>query len=119
MGSIRVLTNRQWRLIENILPPTRHDPAVISAILYRQHSGQSLSHAAELFGVTRARLHEWDRALAADGSLAQILKALKLEPASALARRRGGRPFYHRDPKMVAAVTELRLRNFADALRGR
>ena len=38
--------------------------------------------------------------------------------ASALARRRGGgRPTYHYNPAMMAAVAEIRMRGFRDALR--
>jgi hypothetical protein len=117
MGSNSLLSDAQWRRIEKLLPENRHDRTVIAALLYREHSGQPLRHVGEVFGLSRTRLHEWHRAIEAD--LPRIMAVLKIEPAGALARRRGGRPFYHRDPKMVAAVTELRLRNFADALRGR
>jgi hypothetical protein len=117
MGSNLLLTNRQWRKISELLAENRRDAVMIEAVLYREFSGQSLIHAAEVFGLTRVRLHEWHRAIAADGSLARIMAALKLEPASALMRRRGGRPFYHRDAKMVAAVAQIRLQNFCEALR--
>ena len=48
---------------------------------------------------------------------ARLMAALKLQPASATVRRGGGRPSYHRDPAIVAAVTAIRLENFREALR--
>lgn len=117
MGSKPLISDAQWRKIEKLLPETRRDPQMIAALLYREFSGQSLSHAAEMFRVTRVRLHQWHRALEADGSLADIMAALKLEPAGPLARCAAGRPWYARDAELAARVAQFRLQNFADALR--
>jgi hypothetical protein len=111
------LTERQWRQIESILPQTRRDRLVIEAILYREFSGQSLAEVAEVFALTKVRLHQWHHAIAAE--LPQIMATLRLERASASARcRSGSRPTYRDNPAMVAAVGELRLRKFRQALRG-
>ena len=82
-----MLSGAQRRRIENILQENRRDPTVIAAILYREFSGQSLRHAAEVFGITRVSLHDWHQAIEADGSLAKVMAALKLEPAGPLVRR--------------------------------
>jgi len=119
MGSIPLLSAAQWGLIGSHLPANRRDRHTISAILYREHSGQSLRHVADQYGLSRVRLHEWHRAIEADGSLARIMKALKLVPAGPLVRRGGGRPFYSHNPAMVAQVTAIRLQNFREALQTR
>jgi hypothetical protein len=90
---------------------------MITALLFYEFSGSRCATSATNTGCREPTCSEWHQALEADGSLADIMATLKLEPASALARRRGGRPFYHRDQAMVAAVAELRLQNFAEALR--
>ena len=115
MNSNPLLSDRQWRKISALLPENRHDPVMIAAILYLEFSGESLRHAAELFGLTKTRLNEWRNAIAAD--LPRIMVALRLEPAGGLARRRGGRVFYGNNPAMMAEIAGLRLRNFRDALR--
>ncbi|WP_065754174.1 hypothetical protein [Bradyrhizobium paxllaeri] len=58
------------------------------AILYREFSGRSLTETAEAFNVTRVRPHQWHHGIEAE--LPAIMTALKLEPASASARCRGG-----------------------------
>ena len=98
MGSIPMLSDAQWRKISPLLPETKRDPVPIAAILYLEHSGQSLRHTAEIFRLSRSRLNEWHRALNADGSLAQIMTVLKLEAAGPLARRRGGGPEWYARP---------------------
>jgi hypothetical protein len=115
MSSVPLLSDAQWSRIENILPENRRDRTVITAILYLEHSGQPMRHVGEQYGLSQTRLHEWHRAIEADGTLGRIMVALKLEPASAPAR--GDRPFHSHNPAMVAQVTALRLRNFGDALR--
>ena len=120
MGSIPMLSDAQWRKISPLLPETKRDPVPIAAILYLEHSGQSLRHTAEIFRLSRSRLNEWHRALNADGSLAQIMTVLKLEAAGPLARRRGGGPEWYARPgpeAQAAAVTEIRVRSFGAALR--
>lgn len=116
MGSSNPLLNDlQWRRISALLPPKRRDRAVIAAILYLEFSGVSLRHVAELFGLSLTRLHEWHRAIGADGSLAKVMAALKLESAG---RSRGGRVFYG-SGAMAAEITALRIGEFREALRGR
>jgi hypothetical protein len=118
MSSQSVLSDAQWRKIEKLLPENRRDPGLITAVLYREHSGQSLSEVAEVFGITRVRLHQWTHALEADGSLARVMAALRLEPASRSVRSlSGNRPFYHRDPAMMAEISALRIGSFREALR--
>jgi transposase len=114
MSSNPLLNDLQWRRIERLLPPSRRDRAVIAAILYLEFSGVSLRHAAELFGLSRTRLHEWHRAIEADGSLAKVMEALKLESAG-----RRGRTFYGADAAMAAEISALRVGEFRAALRGR
>ena len=87
---------------------------MIVAILYLEFSGQSLRHVGELFGLSRTRLHEWHQALEADGSLAKVQAALKLEPSG----RRGGRVFYGSSAAMAAEIAAIRIGNFREALRG-
>ena len=81
MASAPLLTARQFRLIEDDLPATRRDRRMISAILYRACTGQSLRETAEAFGVSRTRLHEWEGALASE--LPGIMHKLRLAPAPA------------------------------------
>ena len=120
MGSEPLISDAQRRKIDELLPPKMRDPTMIEAILFREFSGRSLTETAELFGVTRIRLHTWHNALEADGSLRRIMAALKLKPAGPLARARSGeRARYWNDPQMVAAVTGIRLQRFRDALRER
>ena len=107
MSSVPLLSDAQWSRIENILPESRQDRTVITAILYLEHCGQPLRHVGEQYGLSQTRLHEWHRAIEADGTLGRIMAALKLEPASAPAR--SDRPFHSHNPAMVAQVTALRL----------
>ena len=89
---------------------------MITAILYREFSGQSLSEVAQQFSITRARLQAWARALEDD--LPAIMATLKLEPAGAAAKSRGGgRATYYNNPEMVDAVAAIRMLGFRDALR--
>jgi hypothetical protein len=112
MGSSNQLLNDlHWRRIESLLPPNRRDRTVIAAILYLEFSGQSLRHVGEVFGLSRTRLHEWHRAIEADGSLARIMAALKLEPAG-----RRGRVFYGNDAAMAAEIAAIRIGEFRAAL---
>ena len=103
MSSKSALSDRQWRRIEKLLPANRRDRLMIEAVLFREFSGQSLSDVAELFGITRVRLHQWHHAIEAD--LPAIMAAVRLEPAGRSARcSSGSRPTYHNDPAMMAAV---------------
>jgi len=118
MGSdIPGLSDRQWRRIESILPPNKRDPAMISALLFRHTSGCGLRDIAQWSGCSRTRLSEWDRALGADGTLRQIMKTLKLEPASSLLWSGGGQRSHFSDRKVTDGVTAIRFQNFRDALR--
>ena len=117
VGSKPLITDVQWRKIEKILPPKMCDRDMITAILFREFSGRSLTETAEIFDLTRVRLHQWQHALEADGSLQKVMATLKLESAGALARARTGeRPRHHNNPEMLAAITTLRLQGFRDAL---
>ena len=116
MSSVPLLSDAQWSRIENILPEHRRDRKVITAILYREFTGQSLSQVAEVFAIARVRLHQWHHAIEAD--LPGIMAALRLEPASPLARWLGGsRPSHHNDSEMVAAVAAIGMQGFRDASR--
>lgn len=112
MSSNPLLNDLQWRLIERLLSPNRADRAVIAAILYLQFSGGSLRHVAELFGLSRSKLHEWHRATLADGSLAKVMAALKLESAG-----RRGKMFYG-SGAMADQISAIRVGEFRQALRG-
>jgi hypothetical protein len=116
MASSPQLTAAQWRRIAPILPENRRDRLMISAILFRQFSGTGLRDAAAWFGVTRVRLSEWTMALEADGSLARLMKLLRLKPASRLGSS-GRHSYQGRDAKMAAAITAIRLADFREALR--
>jgi hypothetical protein len=115
MGSKPLMSDTKWRKIAPLLPANRRDRQVIEAILFREHSGWSLTDTAALFGLTRVRLYQWHTAIAAD--LPRILAVLGLEPADQLMRRRGGRAFYRDDAEMADAIAAIKLRNFAEALR--
>ena len=43
---VPLLTAAQWRKIATILPENRRDPLVISAILFREHSGEPIRAVA-------------------------------------------------------------------------
>ena len=89
---------------------------MITAILYREFSGQSLSEVAQQFSIPCARLRAWAAALEDD--LPAIKATLKLEPAGAAAKSRGrGRATYYNNPEMVDAVAAIRMLGFRDALR--
>ena len=93
MSSKSALSDAQWRKIERYLPETRRDRLMIEAILFREFSGQSLTDVAELFGITRVRLFQWEHAI--EAVLPAIMAALRLEPAGPLARcRSGSRPTF-------------------------
>jgi hypothetical protein len=98
--------------------PNKRDRLVISAPLFRQTSGCGLRDIAQWAGLTRTRLSEWDQALAADGTMLQIMKTLKLDRASALSWSGGGQRSHSRDKKVAAGVTAIRFQNFREALRG-
>jgi hypothetical protein len=118
MATVPLLSVRQWKLIEPLLAEKKRDRVVVSAILYRQFSGCGLRDVAEWFGLSRARLAEWSVAMERDGSLARVMKALKLEPADWLCWSRGGRQYYARGgAEMKAAVVRLKFQNFREALR--
>ena len=110
MNSNSMLSERQWRKIEPLLPDNRRDRLMIEAVLFREFSGQSLTEIAWQFGTTRVRLHQWSHALA--HLLPGIMAALKLEPAG-----RRGRMFYGSNSAQAAEIASLRIGNFREALR--
>lgn len=91
---------------------------VIAAVLYRQVSGEGLRDTAALSGVSRSKLDEWRRALEADGSLRQVMEALKLKPAGSQVRPSGGPAWYADDATLSAQIRQIRLDAFRQALRG-
>jgi hypothetical protein len=111
-SSIPTLSAAQWRKIAPLLPPTKRDVVMIRALLFRQTSGCGLRDVAQWFDLSRPRLSEWDLALRGDGSLVQVMEALKLDRASG-----GGWRCYSRDKKVAAAVTAIRFQNFRETLR--
>jgi hypothetical protein len=117
-SSISALSETKWRSIERYLPPSKCDPVVIAAVLYRQVSGEGLRDTAALSKVSRSKLDEWRRALEADGSLRQVMKALKLKPAGSQVRPSGGPAWYADDATLAAQIRQIRLDAFRQALRG-
>ena len=62
---------------------------MISALLFRETSGrQSLRETSEIFGLSRARLNEWEHAL--KDVLPRILRKLRLAPGTPRMGRMGG-----------------------------
>jgi transposase len=116
MASVPLLSAAQWRRIEPDLPPKRRDRRVISALLYRYSSGQSLREVSAAFDVSRARLSEWEAVLQA--ILPKLMKQLGLDSAGWLTWRGGGQTWLRRSDRH-ADVTALRLQNFSRALRRR
>jgi hypothetical protein len=64
-SNIPALSETKWRSIERYLPPSKRDPVVIAAVLYREVSGEGLRDTATLSGISRSKLDEWRRALGA------------------------------------------------------
>lgn len=116
MSKAPMLSAAQWRKIEADLPPKRRDRAVISALLYRCSSGQSLRDVSDAYDISRARLSEWETLLQA--ILPKLMRKLGLAAADWRQWRSGGQPWQRRQPN-YADVTALRLTNFRQALRGR
>ena len=115
MASAPTLNAAQWRKIVNDLPVKRRDRTVISAILYRASSGQSLREVADAYGVSRARISEWETLLEAENVLPKLMRKLGLDAAGWLAWRGGGEALQRRH-NCAADVTALRLQNFGRAL---
>jgi transposase len=116
MAPAPTLSDAQWRKIENDLPAKRRDRQVISAVLYRASSGQSLRDVATAYGITRARLSEWETLLEAESVLPKLMQKLGLDAAGSLAWRGGGQAWQRRH-NCAADVTALRLEKFGQALR--
>ena len=114
MAQAPTLSDAKWRKIVNDLPANRRDRLVISAILYRATSGQSVRETAAVFGVAKTKLHEWGNAV--EDALPGILQTLQLEPAGRRMRRAGGADWRKRSG-IYASVAALRLQNFGRALR--
>ena len=112
---VPLISHKQLDLIVDLLPPSRRDPVLVTAILYRAFSGGSLRDVAELFPVTRCRLHEGERDLAA--VLPRILRTLRLRPLpSAMYRRGGGQDWRRRTPGVHERVVAYQLQEFGEAL---
>lgn len=109
-----MLSATQFKRIEAELPLRRRNLVMISALLYRSSSGQSLRDVAEAYGISRTRLSEWDALLAAE--MPRLMRKLGLEAASWLAWRGGGQAWQARH-NCAADVNALRLENFGRALR--
>lgn len=114
MAQAPTLSDAKWRKIVNDLPANRRDRLVISAILYRATSGQSVRETAAVFGVAKTKLHEWGNAV--EGVLPGILQTLRLEPAGPRMRRAGGADWRKRSG-IYEGVSALRLEDFGRALR--
>jgi transposase len=113
MRAAPTLSDAKWRKIEHDLPAKRRDRVVISALLYRASSGQSLREVSDAYGVSRSRLSEWDALLAAE--MPKLMRKLGLTSASWLSWRPGGQAWQRRHG--YADVTALRLANFGRSLR--
>ena len=114
MASAPTLNAAQWQLIVDELPATRRDRLMISAILFRVSSGQSVRETAAVFGVAKTKLHEWGTAV--EPVLPGILQTLRLEPAGPRMRRAGGADWRKRSG-IYEGVSALRLQDFGQALR--
>lgn len=114
MGSAPMLSATQFKRIEAELPPKRRNLAVISALVYRNSSGQSLRDVAEAYGISRTRLSEWDALLVAE--MPKLMQKLGLDAAGWLAWRGGGQAWQRRH-NCAAGVTAFRLESFDRALR--
>jgi hypothetical protein len=112
MNSNPMLSERQWKLVSALLPENRRNQSMVEAVLFREFSGQSITEISWQFGTTRAKLHAWTHALAAD--LPEVMAALKLEPS-----RARGKVFYGNGTAQAAEIASLRIGNFREALRGR
>jgi transposase len=119
MPGVPLLSSSQWNAILPLLPPNRRNVQIISALLYLEHSGESLRHVCEQFRTTKSRLNQWHRALASDGTLANIMLRLRLESAGPLVRRAGGQRWYGDNATLAAEITSIRVGRFRDALRRR
>jgi hypothetical protein len=117
MTAVPTLSVGQWRKIEPLLAANRRDRRMITALLFRETTAVGLRDVCSEFQVTRSRLSEWHRALAADGTLALVMKTLRLEPAGALMWSGGGVQSWRRGQDAGRAVMAVRLRNFRDSLR--
>jgi hypothetical protein len=105
----------KWQAIEALLPPNKRDKVVLAAILFRQTTAYGLRDTAEIFGLSRARVAEWTTLLESDGTLAKVMRALRLEPAGQLSWRRGGQSWMHRHGN-AGDVLEYQLQRFAKQL---
>jgi hypothetical protein len=114
---VPLLSARQWKQIVELLPNNRRDPMLVAAILFREVSGSGIREVAKSYGISRSRLHEWNRALETGGILANVLDTLRLEPAGPLARRGGGPAWYANNEGLAAAIAAIRLDEFRQALR--
>jgi hypothetical protein len=120
MSGIPMLSAAQWRLIESLLPETRRDRRMISAIVFREIDGASLRQVCAWFDVTRTRLCEWTATLEADGTLTKILSNLGLKRAGPLQWRRGGTSSWQRySTDGGRSVVAMKLDRFAEQLRAR
>jgi hypothetical protein len=117
MSAVPLLSARQWNEIIELLPTNRRNPILIAAILFHQTSGCGLREVAQSYGVSRSRLHEWSKALEIDGSLANVLETLQLNPAGPLARRGGGPAWYAHNKALAAEIAAIKLNEFRQALR--
>jgi hypothetical protein len=117
MAKIPRLSAVQWRSIENDLPLSRRDRLVISALVFRATEARSLRECSEIFGVSRARLNEWEHAV--ESALPRILRKLRLEPATDLMRLRlhGGQDWRKRHPGLYESSMARRVEDFGRALR--
>ena len=112
-----LLTTAEIRRIAPYLPRKRDDPVIISAIVFRNWSGESLRHIATWYGVTVGRVQTWETQLRDGGQLAAIMKELGLPHASALQWVNGGQVSAWRNPDTAKRIAALRFTQFRDALR--
>jgi hypothetical protein len=110
------LSAAQWRLIKTDLPASRRDPVVIAALIFRAVEARSLRECSEIFGISRARLNEWEHDLSS--AIPKILRKLHLKPAGHLMRLRlhGGQDWRKRHGIYQASM-DYRLQGFNQALR--
>jgi hypothetical protein len=116
MAGIPRLSAAQWRLIQDDLPLSRRDRTVIAALVFRATEARSLRECSEIFGVSRARLNEWERDL--KPAIPKILRKLRLEPATDLMQMRlhGGQDWRKRHGIYESSMA-WRVEEFGRALR--
>jgi hypothetical protein len=112
-----ILNDRQWRKIEQYLPPKRRNRAAISGLLFRRWSGAGLRPTAAWYGCTFSKLQSWEVQLRDGGQLTVIMKTLRLPEASPAMFSNGGQRSTWSNPDTAQKIADFRFEQFRAALR--